>query len=83
MVLLASKSNKNKIALLSLTEDDYETLHFLYHSHIVFGMYELTNFKNITSENPEYGLYQRLVIKYPTINAIAYINVDSTFIPKG
>ena len=82
MVTLVSKDNQKGL-LIALDEEDKKTLYFLFDSHIVFGMYQITSMENMNSEHPNYPQYQKILVKFPSCVAVAHININSTFVPRN
>lgn len=80
MKLLVSKHDNTKGILLAFEEDDVKTLHLIHDNSLIFGMY-LVWFK------PEEGIVrlseqiEPIVNKYPSVKAIAFINVVKGFVP--
>lgn len=80
MKLLVSKHDNTKGILLAFEDDDVKTLRLLHDNSLVFGMY-LVWFK---PEEHIVGLSEQIapiVIKFPSVRAIAFINVVKGFTP--
>lgn len=82
MIILVSKSQPNVGLLIATSDDDTKTLQFLFDSHIVFGMYQITYMDKMDGEHSNYPQYQKILAKYPDCKAVAHLQIDSNYIPR-
>ena len=81
MIVRVNKE-KTRAILIATSNDDCETLRFLYDSHIVFGMYQLASMERMDGSHPDYPQYQKLLVKYPETKMVAQLTINSDFIPR-
>jgi len=80
MIKIESKKNKSKVLLIAETDNDMDTLKFLFDSHVVFGFWKLYNYKEDKTRTIPEAKYMRL--NFPLAVGMGFININSTYIPK-
>ena len=60
MKIVHNKKNPDQALIIAFSDDDYDTLHQLYHLHICFGLYKLLTISMINHNDPEVVKFRSL-----------------------
>jgi len=80
MKLIRSRKDPTKFLLIAMSDDDMETIQFLYDESICFGFYCLAT---IRKDNQHYPDIKRLVTAFPGLKGCGYFSSPKGYVPRS
>jgi len=80
MILINNSKDSSQKLLIAETNNDMDVLHFLFDSHIVFGMWKIYDYGGDKSRICREAKY--LMTNHPLAKGMSFINKVENYVPK-